>query len=499
MTKIIPDYLRLHRGIHSAAKNVIPPHDSLRCFWDAYSDVTGWRIDQRAATNSESMELLPAVNSETAELSATTAVSKIAAARLAESATRLAEELARNREAMRRQEMELASRAPILSADTDRLRIANRIEQLLADAATACHCDAAAMYLLDEETQYLKARAVHGLPIQRLEQQARPLRGSRADLQAMVEDVVLIEDLNASTFESWNSPEPFASGICGAIYSDGIPIGTLWLFSHEKRPFSSAQAVTAKFAANQLGWELAQACHGIQKDRKQLREPVLDLAQWQYEALPVGSMVAEGWRVDGLIESPNDWATGWHAWDVLPDGSVMIAIAEAVDPSVKGAMSAAIARAALAAHTGYRHTVSQILQRVSDTLWQTSTAEQLVSILYAQIDPESGDGEVASAGSINAMIASRYGFRPLMDNRSDPLNTRLDARTSTKSFRLLEGEALMAYSMGFGSSGPIQMLLGNTLRGAMQAGEANPLAQVRRAMADTPLDRERGAVTLIRE
>lgn len=499
VTKTIPDYLRIHRGAKTKPTRVVPPHDSVRRFWDAYSDVTGWRIDQRAASRSEALELLPAVNTETAEMQMSVGVSKIAAARLAESAARLAEELQRNREVLRRQEIELASRAPILATDCARDRLADRIDKILADAASACRCQAAAMYLLDEETKVLKARAVFGLPLQRLEEPARHLRGSRADLQAMVDEVVAINDLRDAAAETWNSPEPFASAICASVESDDIPIGTLWLFSDEKRSFARAEPALAKFAASQLALELAHAAVDSRAELKDLRTPIRDLAQWQYESLPVGACVAPGWRVDGLIESPHDWATGWHVWDVLPDGTLMIAIAEAVDGSAKGAMNAAIARAALAAHTGYRHSAQQLIQRVSDTLWQTSTAEQLMSLMYARIQPDTGEGELVCAGSITAMVASRYGYRPLLDGGGEPLNTSLDARASFKTFRLLKGETFMAYTRGFASDCETQLMLGSSLRSAMQEGDVSPLARVRRAMAHTELDRERGAITLLRE
>lgn len=497
MTKNIPSYLRLHRGSKNSSTKIVPPHDPMRHFWDAYSDVTGWRIDERASRG-DSFELLPAVNTETTEIESMAAVSKLAAARLAESAARMADELQRNREAMRRQEMELASRAPILTCDNDRARMADQIEKTLAEAAAACGCDAAAIYMLDEETQYLKARVVHGLPGDRLEASARPLRGSRADLEAMVRDVVAIEDLDANSVDTWNSPEPFASGICASIESDGVPIGTLWLFSEKRTQFRSAESAVARFAAAQVAMDLAVASTA-RGGNIEAREPLQDLAQWQYESLPIGATVAEGWRVDGLIESPNDWATGWHVWDVLPDGTVMIAIAEAVDRTVKGAMSAAVTQAALAAHTSYRHTAEQLIQRISDTIWQTSTAEQLMSLVYVRVDPESGEGELVSAGSINAMIASRYGFRPMLERSSEPLNTHIDARPVVKSFRLLRGETLMAYTIGFGGDGETQRLLGSTLRDAMQAIDKNPLARIRRATAGLPLKQERGAVTLFRE
>ena len=122
-----------------------------------------------------------------------------------------------------------------------------------------------------------------------------------------------------------------------------------------------------------------------------------------------------------------------------------------------------------------------------------------MSLLYARIDPESGEGEIVSAGSISAMIASRYGFRPMMDGPTDPLNMHIDARTTVKTFRLLKGETLMAYTSGFGSGGEVQLMLGDSLRSAMQIGDVNPLARVRRATADLPLMQERGAVSLLRE
>jgi hypothetical protein len=68
-----------------------------------------------------------------------------------------------------------------------------------------------------------------------------------------------------------------------------------------------------------------------------------------------------------------------------------------------------------------------------------------------------------------------------------------------KSFRLLKGETLLAYTAGFGQGGEAQMALGASLRSAMQSGDPNPLARVRRATAGIPLEHERGAITLLRE
>jgi hypothetical protein len=245
---------------------------------------------------------------------------------------------------------------------------------------------------------------------------------------------------------------------------------------------------------------LSRAANGqqSQQDRQQ-GAIVRDIAEWQYQGLPIGTRLAEHWRVDGMIESPSDWATGWHTWDVLPDGSLMMAMAEAADPTIMGAMGAAIARAALTAHSGYRHTPKQMLQRVADTLWQSSTGQQLVSMLYLRVDPETGEGEVASAGNLSALVASGYGYRPLVDGCGEPLTTHIDPRCVVESFRMMPGETLLAYGDGVSRDGATQRMLGDSLRTSMQQADHNPLAQLRRQLATVTLGNERGIVALTRE
>ena len=249
----------------------------------------------------------------------------------------------------------------------------------------------------------------------------------------------------------------------------------------------------------QLALLLSQAASSRSgPSRKQEAEVIRDIGLWQYEGLPVGAQLADGWRVDGMIESPQPWATGWHAWDVLPDGSLLLSMAEACDPTVMGAMTAAIARAALTSHAGYRHTPRQLIQRVHDTLWNTSTAQQLVSMLYARVDPETGEGEVATAGNITALIANRYGYRPIVDGNGPPLTSHIDSRCLAETFRMGTGETLIAYGHGVVLDGANQRLIGESIRASMQQGDSSPLARLRRQLAGRELQHERGLVSLVR-
>lgn len=502
MTKTIPNYLRIHHGTdRQETPDSAQSQNLIASFWNTYSDATGWRIDSRASRKNNAIELLPAVTTEMPQDHSdefAPVMGRIAATHLATAASKLTEQVLRTRECLRQREAELASSAAIIGVEHDGKVTADQIEQTLTDALEASKCDAAALYMLDEDTRYLKARSVVGLPLERLENAPRELRGSRGDLEAMVQDVVTINSMAADSVDTWNSPEPFAAGICVAIKVDDIPIGTLWLFRETTTEFGSTESAIARLVATNLSLLLRQAPQADIFDNPQPHQAIQEIAQWQYESLPVGSVLAEGWRVDGMIESSESWATGWHHWDVLPDGTLMIAIAEATNRTTTGAMHAAVARAALAAHSGYRHTPAQLIQRVSDTLWQTNTGEQLVSLTYAHLDPETGDGIVASAGSINALISSRYGYRPLISGLSAPLNTSMDSNAENHEFHMLQGETLLAYTQGFGAAGTDQMTLGGHIHSAMQLGDSSPLAMLRRKLIDLPLTEERGALTLLR-
>jgi hypothetical protein len=138
------------------------------------------------------------------------------------------------------------------------------------------------------------------------------------------------------------------------------------------------------------------------------------------------------------------------------------------------------------------------MQRISDTLWQTNTGEQLISLLYARIDPETGEGEVAAAGKVTAIISSRYGYRPLMDGNTPLLTSHIDSQCEIANFRLATGEAFLGYGPGLGEDGQSQQWLGDHLRACLQQGDAHLLAAIRRSLAAQPLEQERGAMTIVR-
>lgn len=512
MSKTIPSYLRLHRATAAdAAATPAVPTDPVSRFWQAYTLSTGWAVQRqprrRTGSKTAALRLMPAVpgdlQGETVGLDGLPAVSQDSAKDLAIAGEELAHRYQQSEQVIRRLQAELAvSDAPPRAAD-DGGSVSDSLQRLLAQTLEASGCDVAALYMLDEETTMLKLRASVGLPATRLSDEARPLRGSRADLECLVRQVVMIDDLDGALSATWNSPEVFPSAIVVRIDEADLPIGTLWMWTRRPRVFGDQQGAAATLGASAVAAELARAKLARKQHHLSVTSGSLKtVTQWQMRQLPPAVEIAPGLLVDGWTESPRPWACSWHAWDVLPDGTVALSLAEAEQENLDGAMIAATARAAHAAHSHYRHSVTDMLARVSDSLWQTNTGDQIVSMLYGHLQPETGDGCLAAAGSMQAIIVGPRGFRPLASGGvTDPLGSRIDGRFQSTEFRLQPGEVLVVVNRGVldAKSGLTQAAWADCVRQTVQQNDMAVLPAIRRALADMPLTRERAGMMLLRQ
>ncbi|WP_162276001.1 PP2C family protein-serine/threonine phosphatase [Roseimaritima ulvae] len=442
-----PSYLRLHRAQHDSAPGGEVPTDEMAAFWHSFTESTGWRLDRRSRAIG-APKLLPVrevVYDEEGDAAGLPSLTKPAAQHLAASAAKLIVRLRESEQAVRRQEAELVATATPLAPPEGQAEFADRLDEILQQAVEGTSFVAAAFYMLDDDTSSLKMRAQCGLSEQSLAASSRPLRGALADLEAMVSDVVVIEDCAAGD-EIYNSPEPLAAGICAVVSDDDVPIGTLWIWNDTPLAIDPSATAVARLTAIALAAEIAR--ERMTRRGGEIREETQTLravSHWQQRQQPAATPLAEGWFVDGLTYTSAPLASTWHTWDILPNGTIALAVAQAHSDAADASMIAATARAAFQSHLGYRLSPKQVLQRVSDTLWQTNTGDQLVSLIYANIDPETGEGTLASAGSAQAMILSRYGFRAIT-KASEPLCSFPDYSPSETIVRLSPGEVLWAAS-----------------------------------------------------
>lgn len=116
--------------------------------------------------------------------------------------------------------------------------------------------DAAALYLLDDATTCLSPRALWGLPDDRLLNPARPLRTARAEVEALLGNVVVVND--AYLAEAWNTPEDFECSVCVPVASETTILGVVWFFANKKRRVGVRELETFNLIVGRLVGELEQ-------------------------------------------------------------------------------------------------------------------------------------------------------------------------------------------------------------------------------------------------
>jgi serine phosphatase RsbU (regulator of sigma subunit) len=353
----------------------------------------------------------------------------------------------RTKHALWQREAELAAGVPVAVRPDERRHVAERLQCVLQGGAEALHCEAAALYLLDETTSSLKLRAMWGLPQAKLLEAARPLRGAVADLEALVGHAVVLED--TSLLPHWRCPEEdFAAAVCVPVSTSSTPLGTLWLFSRTQREFSDSQTNLAEIIAGRLAADLErEMLLTVGANAKHSDKQFEVAARWQQDRLPSVVPLLTEVEVSGWTQQASGIGGDFHDWTVLPDGRLSLAVGDAQGAPLQAGLNAAAVQAALRAHLGYRHSASQLLSRLNDTLWQGSAGDQFASFGYVIVNPETGEAELALAGSVAAVLI-RADEREIFAADGPPLGTGIEPPIKVANFTLKPGECLVMLSSG---------------------------------------------------
>ncbi len=266
-------YLRLFAAPETAAESFSADRNGrsgLTSLCDAFSQATGWSLrlsaDPPEAIDSVARDpdlqwsapVDPGDGTALGHLrmgpaAGETQCDQSAAVRLAKMIGEQSNELGKCRHALRDRDAEFADNVTSPIRRENSRRFTQRLELILQNGGEALNCDAAAVYILDEETTQLKLRASWGLPVIRLAEDPRQLEGATADLEALIGHAVVLED--DKLFEFWRVPEPdYAAAVCVPIASAATILGTFWLFSSAPRDFSERdqnliEIIGGRFAA----------------------------------------------------------------------------------------------------------------------------------------------------------------------------------------------------------------------------------------------------------
>ncbi len=157
----------------------------------------------------------------------------------------------------RKYEEDLATLIPIPSPDLSCQRFTETLYDILKEATKILGFHAASLYLLDAGNSTLKLRSCWGLPEERLLDPPRNLHDSLGDMEAILGQVVVLND--SFLLDSWNAPEDFATAVCVPVMSPMSIIGTLWFYSDKRREFDARGVSLMEMITGRLAAELERA------------------------------------------------------------------------------------------------------------------------------------------------------------------------------------------------------------------------------------------------
>jgi serine phosphatase RsbU (regulator of sigma subunit) len=227
-----------------------------------------------------------------------------------------------------------------------------------------------------------------------------------------------------------------------------MPLGTLWVFSDKGRDFSPQETNLVEIIAGRLAADLEREMLLVAGVQSKQDDRQLDAAaRWLAGRLPSVAPLIEGYEVAGWTRHAREIGGTFHDWSVLPDGRLALAVGDAAGQLTEAGLGAASLHAAIKAHAGYRHSASEMLSRVNDTLYAASPGDQRAGLAYALIDPNRGQVELSLAGGVAAYLigSSR---KPFAEVKCPLLGEAPETNFRAEQASLRPGEALLLFSSG---------------------------------------------------
>jgi len=512
-----PSHLRLH--VEDSANNNAATsarsranglsaleHDEIRAVLKSFSEATSWAVCDRPkqvvsrndvpsphlpqSKMSRRWRLIETVvqdgGADLADLADVRSVPMDSAQELLIAIERLVDRLDLAEETVRRQEAELATSVGVTSHSDRQRETADRLESILDSVSRSIGAVAGAIYLLDDETSSLKLRSSIGLPKSRLTSPPRDLRGSLADLEALLGNAVLLSDIEL--MRDWPSPEPFASALVVPIGSSTMPHGTMWFWSENTRSYSPTEVEVANLAAGRVMSEIEQSILGQEVYQSRVIQKQFDTASiTQASLLPTSQILNKDFDVNGWTFQNGSIGGGFHYWDVNPQEMMTIAMGNASQQGPDGAIVATGIQSILRTQWQGNSNPVAIMQTINDTMWGLQEADWSASLGLIQINPATGYGSICSAGDVQSFIISHRGFRPI-GTPGLRVAARPDTLFASNRFHLQPGEILLSFTSGILSKSTEQILSGRRTKSPRTVSYAtldqNSLLQIVREMSD---------------
>ena len=447
--------LRLHiEGIETVEENVSPQSTHLENLIDLFPQVTGWELQRDSrppqATTPEGgseMRSLQIIDMWSEVPPGDRCASREKCESIVRSINEILAQLNDSNRALEKMSANLASAVPVSVTEDDGEILLQTLESIIRQGLTALNLDAAGIYLLDDNTRELNLRVQVGLGSNRLLAGGRRLKDSVADLDALVGNPVFISDPNQ--LKEWDLPEQFQAAICVPIASHSTPLGTMWFFADEARPFTPSDQAIAELVAGRVASELQrEAATREGSVSKRIYRDIDRARLWQQLQAPPVPPPMDNWLIGGNQILDSGLGGALYDFSISNDGSLLASVGDIQGAVFESGLGAATLRGALRSLEGMQKSPGEILHAVNNTLWNCPLGDQIGSLFSLQVEPETGIANWANGGQTGAIIIGSAAEANMADPGS-PLGACEDEWFESRQRILLPNSTLFAFTDRF--------------------------------------------------
>ena len=298
---------------------------------------------------------------------------------------------------------------------------AQRDLQQLLDAAASSVAEvmkvrAVSMRLVDRESGELVLRAVHGLSEDYLNKGVIKFARSEIFSQAMQGQPVYIEDMSSDDrilYPQAAKEEGLVSMfVSGIVYQDE-PIGTLTMYTVERRRFTAFEARLARAIAQLLATAIENA--RLDNERMENRGMIRQLqlaADVQRRMLPHAMPNMKPFDIAARYVP--SYELGGDFYDFIDlDGHLGIAVGDVVGKGVAASLLMASVRASLRAYAQDVYDLNTVISRVNIALSRDTLDNEFATLWYGVLDPQTLRLTYCNAGHEPPLLVRDGKLQPL--------------------------------------------------------------------------------------
>jgi serine phosphatase RsbU (regulator of sigma subunit)/anti-sigma regulatory factor (Ser/Thr protein kinase) len=315
--------------------------------------------------------------------------------------------------------------------------------ELLDRIAEILHSDTAAILLLEENGEMLRARAAKGIE-EEVEQGVRlPLGKGFAGRIAADRRPVAIADVDHADILNPILREKGIRSLLGVpLLVEGRVLGVLHVGTLRLRDFTADEESLLQLAGDRAAMAIEHARLFEQRRIVESLQRVLlpgslpDIPGLEFAARYRPAAV--GAHVGG----------DWYDVFALPAGKVGIVIGDVVGTGVAAAALMAQLRTALRAYAFEGHEPAAVLERINRLL-EGGGGPSMTTVAYMVLDPETGGLRVASAGHLPPLVVAPDGTARFLEVEGDmPLGVSRSAMYRDHDFDVATGTRLVLVTDG---------------------------------------------------